>query len=39
MGVVNKRVLKFSRATRAIFMVLTYSENSAGALDYYTSQR
>ena len=28
MGVVNKRVLKLSRT---IFIVLTYSENSAGA--------
>ena len=32
MGVVNKRVLKLQRATCAIFIVLPYSENSAGAL-------
>ena len=32
MGVVNMRVLKLSRATYAIFIVLTYSENSTGAL-------
>ena len=35
MGVVNKRVLKFSHAMRTIFIMHTYSGNFAGALDFH----